>query len=493
MAKAAALQQATRSKPTRCSPGTTAHARALPWRVARPIARAACGPTPIASGSAKSCCSRRPSRRSASITPASLSLWPTVAALAAAPLDAVLVEWAGLGYYARARNLHACAQAVVDALRRAFSRQPRPSCCTLPGIGPYTAAAIAAIAFDEPVAVVDGNVDRVLARYLALPVPVRERQGRHPRYRASRRSRARRGLRPGPDGSGRHHLRAALGQLPALPAGRRLRRPRAAIRWPFRCKAEKPTRPTRYGHAFIIRDADGDVFLRKRPPTGLLAQMTEDAGLRVDRRSRPSRPFRSPPTGATMAGSSTSSPISGSSSKSGRRPRRIRRCSLTAGGPIPRELDRRGAADGVPQGAGGSGDAEARKKMPPVRCGTGGRIARRLEVLAQAERLFHLRADVARAGGRSARGARSGSCARRSSRCRPRRPAPARRPGGSNPDAARRPSEPSARTSADQRRRPSNSSVPGAISPISTSEPKATRGACRLATAGVDAPRPAAA
>ncbi|HEX4298737.1 MAG TPA: A/G-specific adenine glycosylase, partial [Devosia sp.] len=102
-----------------------------------------------------------------------LSLWPTVADLAAAPLEAILVEWAGLGYYARARNLHACAQAVVERFGGAF---PGTSAelLALPGIGPYTAAAIAAIACDEPVAVVDGNVDRVLARYLALPVPVRD-------------------------------------------------------------------------------------------------------------------------------------------------------------------------------------------------------------------------------------------------------------------------------------------------------------------------------
>src|SRR3954451_2956426 len=91
-------------------------------------------------------------------------LWPTVADLAAAPLAAILVEWAGLGYYARARNLHACAEAVVARFGGVFP-STSAELLTLPGIGPYTAAAIAAIAFDEPIAVVDGNVDRVLARY----------------------------------------------------------------------------------------------------------------------------------------------------------------------------------------------------------------------------------------------------------------------------------------------------------------------------------------
>ncbi|MDB5622345.1 MAG: mutY, partial [Devosia sp.] len=101
------------------------------------------------------------------------SLWPTVFDLAAAPLDSVLKEWAGLGYYARARNLHACAQAVVRDHGGMFP-QTSAALQALPGIGAYTGAAIAAICWDEPVPVLDGNLDRVLARYYALPVPVRE-------------------------------------------------------------------------------------------------------------------------------------------------------------------------------------------------------------------------------------------------------------------------------------------------------------------------------
>src|SRR5690606_10738253 len=100
-------------------------------------------------------------------------LWPTVVDLAAAPLEAVLVEWAGLGYYARARNLHACAIAVMERHGGVFPATAA-ALRTLPGIGAYTAAAIAAICHDEQVAVLDGNVERVLARYYALPVPVRE-------------------------------------------------------------------------------------------------------------------------------------------------------------------------------------------------------------------------------------------------------------------------------------------------------------------------------
>ena len=92
-----------------------------------------------------------------------LERFPTVTQLAAAPLDHVLSLWAGLGYYARARNLHACAKAVAARHGGEFPGTEE-ELLTLPGIGAYTAAAIAAIAFDRPAAVVDGNVERVLSR-----------------------------------------------------------------------------------------------------------------------------------------------------------------------------------------------------------------------------------------------------------------------------------------------------------------------------------------
>src|SRR3954468_17463565 len=93
--------------------------------------------------------------------------WSDVRALAAAPLDDVLKLWAGLGYYARARNLHACAKAVVERHGGCLP-QSQPELAALPGIGPYTAAAIAAIAFDAPAAAIDGNVERVMARLFAV-------------------------------------------------------------------------------------------------------------------------------------------------------------------------------------------------------------------------------------------------------------------------------------------------------------------------------------
>ncbi|CAM5198666.1 Adenine DNA glycosylase OS=Castellaniella defragrans OX=75697 GN=HNR28_002716 PE=3 SV=1 [Castellaniella defragrans] len=96
-----------------------------------------------------------------------LARFPDVRALADAPLDAVLQAWAGLGYYARARNLHRCAQAVRDRFSGQFPSDSA-TLATLPGIGASTAAAVAAFAFGEHAAILDGNVRRVLARYYAL-------------------------------------------------------------------------------------------------------------------------------------------------------------------------------------------------------------------------------------------------------------------------------------------------------------------------------------
>ncbi|MEO0678250.1 MAG: A/G-specific adenine glycosylase, partial [Pseudomonadota bacterium] len=91
------------------------------------------------------------------------TIWPTVRDLAAAEDADVMAAWAGLGYYARARNLLKCARAVVEDHGGVFPGT-RAELLTLPGIGPYTASAIAAIAFDEAATVVDGNVERVMAR-----------------------------------------------------------------------------------------------------------------------------------------------------------------------------------------------------------------------------------------------------------------------------------------------------------------------------------------
>ena len=114
-----------------------------------------------------------------------LARWDDVDALAAAPLDDVLKAWAGLGYYARARNLHACARAVVERHGGKFPAS-EAELRALPGIGDYTAAAIAAIAFDLPATPVDGNVERVVARLYAVDDAAARRQaGDSPARRAA--------------------------------------------------------------------------------------------------------------------------------------------------------------------------------------------------------------------------------------------------------------------------------------------------------------------
>jgi A/G-specific adenine glycosylase len=202
-----------------------------------------------------------------------VELWPTVADLAAAPLDAVLKQWAGLGYYARARNLHACAAAVVERYGGRFP-QSSAELLTLPGIGPYTAAAIAAIASEERVAVIDGNVERVMARYLALERPVKQakedvRAALAPFVpeRAGDFAQAMMDL-----GATICAPRATLCMLCPLQPGCKGAR-LGPLNYPVR--TEKAERPTRYGHAFVMRDADEDVYLQTRADTGLLAKMTE--------------------------------------------------------------------------------------------------------------------------------------------------------------------------------------------------------------------------
>jgi A/G-specific adenine glycosylase len=100
-----------------------------------------------------------------------ISIWPTIENLAAAKQEDVMREWAGLGYYSRARNLHKCAQVIVDEHNGQFPIIKK-SLMALPGIGDYTSSAILSIAFDVPSTVIDGNVDRVVSRLYAIKAPL---------------------------------------------------------------------------------------------------------------------------------------------------------------------------------------------------------------------------------------------------------------------------------------------------------------------------------
>jgi A/G-specific adenine glycosylase len=204
-----------------------------------------------------------------------LARWPTVKALAAAPLDEVLKVWAGLGYYARARNLHACARAVVERHGGHFP-QSEAEWRTLPGIGGYTAAAIAAIAFDAPALPVDGNVERVVARLFAVEDELPAAKPEIGRLADRIRPQARTG----------DFAQAAmdLGATICTP-----KKPLCTFcPWNDAClayargdaesfprKAERVTGRLRRGAAFVVTRADGAVLARTRPEKGLLGGMTE--------------------------------------------------------------------------------------------------------------------------------------------------------------------------------------------------------------------------
>ncbi len=206
-----------------------------------------------------------------------LARWPDVAALAAAPVEAVMQQWAGLGYYSRARNLYACAQAIVKEHGGHFPAS-EAALLRLPGIGPYTAAAIAAITFDEKVAVVDGNVERVMARLAALEVPL---PAAKPLIKAKVAALVP-AERPGDFAQAMMDLgatictprRPACGLCPLRPFCQGAAQA-APERFPL--KAQKRERPHRQGAVFFIRRR-GAVLLRTRPPRGLLGGMAEFLG-----------------------------------------------------------------------------------------------------------------------------------------------------------------------------------------------------------------------
>ncbi|MEC9367292.1 MAG: A/G-specific adenine glycosylase [Pseudomonadota bacterium] len=207
-----------------------------------------------------------------------LGRWPDIRKLATAPLEDVLAAWAGLGYYTRARKLHECACAVVERHGGHFP-EVEADLLALPGIGPYTAAAIAAIAFDRPATVVDGNVERVVARLFAVERPLPDAKPELRRLAATLTPTR----RPGDFAQAMMDLGATI----CTP-----RRPACAIcpltescegfssgiapQLPLR--RAKGERPLRQGATFVAIRHDGAVLLRRRPPRGLLGGMLEAPG-----------------------------------------------------------------------------------------------------------------------------------------------------------------------------------------------------------------------
>ena len=204
-----------------------------------------------------------------------LRRWPDVRVLAKAPLDDVLAAWAGLGYYARARNLHRAAKMVVDEFGGRFPRTAE-ELRKLPGVGAYTAGAIAAIAFDAREAAVDANAERVLARAFAVEGPMPKAKIR---LRALGQS-----LVPENRAGDFAQALMDLGSAICTP-----KRPACAnCPWSKNCegrkrgiqellpvKGAKAARPLRHGAAFVARDARGAVLLVRRPENGLLGGMMQ--------------------------------------------------------------------------------------------------------------------------------------------------------------------------------------------------------------------------
>jgi A/G-specific adenine glycosylase len=203
-----------------------------------------------------------------------LARWPDVEAMARASLDDVLRIWAGLGYYSRARNLHACAVAVTRD-RGGLFPDTEEGLCALPGIGPYTAAAIAAIAFGRRIMPVDGNIERVVSRLFAVEEPLPQAKPRIRELAATLLG----DDRAGDSAQALMDLGATIctPKKPACalcPLGddcvARLRGDQEA----YPRKTPKKAGELRRGAAFVVRRGS-EVLVRTRPAKGLLGGMTE--------------------------------------------------------------------------------------------------------------------------------------------------------------------------------------------------------------------------
>jgi A/G-specific adenine glycosylase len=254
------------------------HARVLPWRVS-PQARArGARPDPYRVWLSEVMLQQTTVAAVKPYFDDFTTRWPTVTALAAAPREDVMKAWAGLGYYARARNLKACAETVA---REHGGRFPETveGLKALPGIGDYTAAAIAAIAFDVPAPVVDGNIERVIARLdaIATPLPAAKAEIRARQAELTPRERA------GDYAQAMMDLGAAIctPRRPACvlcPLGDACVARAEGRQEEFPRRAAKTERSTRRGAAFVAIRADGAVLLGQRADDGLLGGMSEVPG-----------------------------------------------------------------------------------------------------------------------------------------------------------------------------------------------------------------------
>ncbi len=249
------------------------HARVMPWRTSPADRAAGVRPDPYRVWMSEVMLQQTTVAAVKAYFEKFTGTWPTVMDLAGADDADVMAAWAGLGYYARARNLLKCARVVAFELGGVFP-STHDALLKLPGVGPYTAAAIAAIAYDEAAVVVDGNVERVMARLHDVHTPL-------PTAKAELTALARTltpAERPGDYAQAVMDLGATIctprspacgicpwrGPCAARAAGTQGDLPK---------KLPKTPKPTRRGIAYVAMDPDGGVLLEQRPDTGLLGGM----------------------------------------------------------------------------------------------------------------------------------------------------------------------------------------------------------------------------
>ncbi len=249
------------------------HARTMPWRVSPADRKAGVHPDPYRIWLSEVMLQQTTVATVRVYFQRFTARWPTVADLAAAKDADVMGEWAGLGYYARARNLLKCARAVVDLHGGQFPAD-HAALLRLPGIGPYTAAAVSSIAFDLPFTVLDGNVERVMARLydVHIPLPAAKpdlmtlAQALTPQ------------LRPGDYAQAVMDLGATIctPKSPACgicpwrdPCAARV----AGTAPQLPLKTPKKAKPVRHGTVYLARRDDGAWLLETRPDKGLLGGM----------------------------------------------------------------------------------------------------------------------------------------------------------------------------------------------------------------------------
>ncbi|MEY4696889.1 MAG: hypothetical protein RIT14_1317 [Pseudomonadota bacterium] len=250
-----------------------AHARVMPWRVSPADRRAGVKPDPYRVWLSEVMLQQTTVAAVRDYFRRFTDRWPRVADLAAAEDAAVMGEWAGLGYYARARNLLACARAVMRDHGGVFPTT-REGLLALPGVGPYTAAAVAAIAHDQSATVVDGNVERVMARLWRVETPLPAAKAELTRLAAT--------LTPSERPGDYAQAVMDLGATICTP-----RNPACGIcPWRSPClaradgvqaslprKAEKAAKPVRQGVIWVARREDGAWLVERRPDRGLLGGM----------------------------------------------------------------------------------------------------------------------------------------------------------------------------------------------------------------------------